>query len=36
MKLEVGQVLPMLKGAGDNIRFGMSDAGAELLVCFRF
>ncbi len=35
MKLEVGQVLPMLKGAGDNIRFGMSDAGAELLVCFR-
>ena len=35
MKLEVGQVIPQLKGTGDSVRFGMSDAGAELLVCFR-
>ena len=35
MKFEVGQVIPQLKGTGDSVRFGMSDAGAELLVCFR-
>lgn len=34
MKLAVGEILPDVIGTGDNVRFGMGDSGAELLVCF--
>lgn len=34
-KLEVGKVMPELKGTPEGVRFAMTDSGGELLICFK-